>query len=380
MSYARARLWLGICGVGTITVLCLLLLIFRAPERWLFVGQQSLSAEVWQLALVFLAYTAISAPFDIFGGHILPLEYGRNLREFPAFVRFWFQGAFVQGVFLTGISLIALQAARLGGLPLLVGAFTGVSVLLLAGQALVATLISGVRYGKTAGDTPESNSLSAVTASGDSSYFTGGIAGIPGLERIILPEKWNIAFSRQERDVIVLRRRELVRSGCRTRGVALAILWNLAGYTLAGMLTQTLSGVPLSSVAGVVTCSLWFTIWNFIGLLALPSPSQRGAFCGDAFTVRRGAEVHQLTGVIEQLDRMQDDEYARPKVVETYFHPIPSVERRLARLNSDTSPEIGAWNAARMAIYLSWAGGSFLSRAVHCNSGRPDVWVFLPCD
>jgi len=39
-----------------------------------------------------------------------------------------------------------------------------------------------------------------------------------------------------------------------------------------------------------------------------------------------------------------------------------------------------AWHAARTALYLSWAGVGLLGRAVHCNLGRPEVWVFLPSD
>ncbi len=33
-----------------------------------------------------------------------------------------------------------------------------------------------------------------------------------------------------------------------------------------------------------------------------------------------------------------------------------------------------------MSLFLSWACFGFLSRAVHCNSGIPELWVLLPCD
>jgi hypothetical protein len=33
-----------------------------------------------------------------------------------------------------------------------------------------------------------------------------------------------------------------------------------------------------------------------------------------------------------------------------------------------------------MMLYLSWAGIGGLSRAVHCNVGRPPLWVLLPGD
>ena len=43
-------------------------------------------------------------------------------------------------------------------------------------------------------------------------------------------------------------------------------------------------------------------------------------------------------------------------------------------------PRSGAWHEARTALFLSWAGLGFLSRALHCGAGRPELWVLLPCD
>ena len=38
------------------------------------------------------------------------------------------------------------------------------------------------------------------------------------------------------------------------------------------------------------------------------------------------------------------------------------------------------WNTARTALFLSWASLGLLSRAVHCNCGRPALWVLFPGD
>ncbi len=40
----------------------------------------------------------------------------------------------------------------------------------------------------------------------------------------------------------------------------------------------------------------------------------------------------------------------------------------------------GFWNVARTTLFLSWACGGFLARAVHCNIGRPELWVLFPTD
>lgn len=78
------------------------------------------------------------------------------------------------------------------------------------------------------------------------------------------------------------------------------------------------------------------------------------------------------------LDELQDGEPMRPALVETLFHPIPSVQTRLD--GPRAQGRIGYWDAARTSVYLSLAGLGLLSRAVHCNCGRPSLWVFLPTD
>jgi hypothetical protein len=65
-------------------------------------------------------------------------------------------------------------------------------------------------------------------------------------------------------------------------------------------------------------------------------------------------------------------------LIESIFHPVPSLSNRRA-LSTRTYPPI-AWHAARMTLFLSWGCAGLLSRAVHCNVGRPELWVMLPTD
>jgi hypothetical protein len=64
---------------------------------------------------------------------------------------------------------------------------------------------------------------------------------------------------------------------------------------------------------------------------------------------------------------------ARSPLVETILHPIPSVQSRLQQLAAQGGEPRGAWQAARVALFLSWGCFGFLSRTVHCNSGRPEL-------
>lgn len=374
MSYARARLWLGISGVGMLVLLCLIALVFRAPMRLLHTGDQPLWRDGGELAAVLFVYAAVQGAFDFFGGHILPTEYGRSAARFGTFFRGWLRGVVAHSTILLLIGLCVIGATRAGGFWGATGAFLAISVFLIAAQMLLAELIGGFGY-RVSDDTVSSEPVPVVLASSGGAYFTGGIAGLPGRERIVVPARWKDTLPEQEWGVLLRRRYAAMATNTRTYGLALALGFNLTGFTFA----YALAG-GAGSVAGMVTTSLWFTLWSFLGLLILPTPSQKGVFVADGFTLARGENPDALAAVIRKLDSEQDDEPVRPGGVERVFHPIPSVARRLARFADSSRPTSGAWHAARMAIYLSWAGMSFLSRAVHCNAGRPDAWVFLPSD
>jgi hypothetical protein len=93
--------------------------------------------------------------------------------------------------------------------------------------------------------------------------------------------------------------------------------------------------------------------------------------------IEQGVPLETLHQTLSTLDRLQDDEPQRTALIETNFHPVPSVENR--RSESSSGFPI-AWHAARMTLYVSWACMGLLVRAVHCNVGRPELWVMLPTD
>lgn len=140
------------------------------------------------------------------------------------------------------------------------------------------------------------------------------------------------------------------------------MLWRLRGWmdTLVGT-RQKSSASPNSTVAAFVR-----------------PPKQCGVADVDRSLLAAGYSREALERTIRQLDDLQDRERQRPPLVETIFHPVPSVESRLR--GPHTAGTRGAWDAARTAVYLSSAGISLLGRAVHCNAGRPALWTFLPID
>ncbi len=364
MSYARARLFLGTSCVGMWVVIAAASLSFGVPER-VFSSSTSFTAGFGQLVGVIFAYTAISGAFDLFGGFLLPKEYGRVTPKLGRFLRHWFRGAALHGVILVLVGLILLTAARLGGFWLTLTLYLALSLLLVYGQLTLARAIGGLRR------TPNANGVTVLSS--PYPHFTGGMVGL-GKGRLIVPQMWQKELSDEAFGVLVKRKMALIENGSRLGGVVLALVWNLTGFLLAYGLAGT-----LATVAGLVSFSLWSTLWAFLGVLVLPTLSKRGVFAGDALALAGGADEGVLITAIEQLDRDQDDEYSRAAGVETIFHPVPSAARRVAKLNVPAATW-GLWHVARVALYLSWANLSLLPRAVHCNIGRPEVWVLLPSD
>jgi hypothetical protein len=379
LTYARARLYLGASAVGTLTVLSALALLLGLPERWWPSDPGPWSRDFLAWAVVVAVHAAVLAPFDLFAGSLIPRAYGRTAEPLGAFLARWARGAVLHGVALTVTGAVVMAASRAAGGWGAVAAFVALALAQLAGQPWVAAAIAGWRVRRL-----PASAATAALGSGALAYdapqrhVTGGAFGLPFRTRWVVPGRWASEPERVALSAQAVRRAWIERSGARDRGVLLALAWNALplGVVLA------VWGPPVAA-ADVVRWALLATVGSFLGLLVLPTPSRRAVLAADASARAQGVDPAHLTAALERLDLDQDDEPERSIGVETIFHPIPGVRRRAALLASAVPPAVSAataWHAARVALYTSWASAGFLGRAVHCNLGRPEVWVFLPSD
>lgn len=389
VTYARARLYLGISGVGFWVVASVLALITGLPNLLFPTLDTDPNETAGRLLIVIMLYNLLSLPFDLLGGYILPRRFNRPAPEnLISYFAGWLRAALVQAVILLGVGMLFITAGKQSGSRILV-AFLALVVMLIqvAAQGWIARLAGSF--------TPVTADLSAAgkalkhwgLALPDSITvgrsrdvgFVGGLAGLPGLETLIVPAAWVQNLSPEQLAAQIARRIGSIQTGGRERGVYLAALWNLIGFYIAISLAGT---EAIISARGLFTAALIFNLWSFLGLLVLPSLSRPGVYEADRFALKAGAPVPTLTEVIETLDKQQDDEPSRNRWIETIFHPIPSVENRIARLHHrhERRRHWGGWHGARMALYLSWGCLGMLGRAVHCNSGRPELWVLFPGD
>ncbi len=371
MTYARARLWLGISGVGLMVVLAFFSLLLNWPHQIFDAFRPTLTDDALGLLWILGLYTAIHIPLDYIGGYWLPCHFSRQCLMFAYFASQYIRGLLVQSVFLFFSGLLVLQVGRWGGRGAVLVLLAIFMILMIESQDRIARWVAGLSLSGS----EEMEGHEVVLLSGMDAGFAGGFAGLPGRERLIVPSIWRRMLPESVLKLELRRRMAALASGTRLRGLLLAMIWNLGGFYLCSLLP----GAGVTTLAGLFTTALGFTLWSFLGLLLLPTPSRRGVYELDSIARKLGVSPDEFATTVRELDQLQDDEPVRPVGVEAVFHPVPSVESRIRQF-TQPSEIIGAWNAARYALFLSWPCLGFLNRAVHCNSGRPELWVMLPVD
>jgi len=373
MTYARSRLWVGILSVGTWVIISTTLL-FTIENLHEYFRTLSLIQSI----LIFLGlYVLISMPFDFVGGYFLPKKYERSKQSLFSFVASYIRGVFFHCVFLFLIAYIILYLLKTDELsnlflPILLIIFS-IQILLALFQAQIAKLLANLKRS----DSSDVSQSYEVWESSDIG-FTGGIPFLS--QKTILPKNWTLNFSPDEIQQLLNRRKFLKEKHSHLLGIGGAILFNLIGVAIgyAGCLYIGISLSPHGYLSFLLVWASSVSLWSFLGLLVLPSFSQKATLFGDQ-SWKKG-DQNKITKLIEELDAFQDQEPKRQEQIQRIFHPIASVDLRVRALEIDQEISNGAWHIARYTLFYSWSILSFMGRAVHCNVGRPDLWVFLPSD
>ena len=392
MTYARARLWLGISGVGSLVVMATMAIIFRVPNSLLTNSQLFSWADLGQLIAVVFAVNLWMLPFDYFGGFRLPRKFRKSADNFAQWSSQYLVAVIMQSALFVIFAMSILVAGRtfglLGGLLAICG---GMIVCLLVRNGLM-------RKRQINSDSSSEKLVEALelVRSWKISVpqimivehrdvgFTGGIIGFGSSVRIVIPSAWLQTMTNEQLATAIARRAIAISSGSYTRGVVTAILWNVIGFALCCSLPNIIgsgtilgSATGLGSVAALMTTFCWFTLWSFVGLLVLPTASRGASLQIDHLLSQQGVPTDLIFETAHSLDEMQDGEPDRPKLIEAIFHPVPNASSRNQGASNST---LAAWNVARTTLFFSWSCFGVLSRAVHCNVGRPELWTMLPTD
>lgn len=384
MTYARQRLWLGITGVGITVVLCVAAVAFDLPRTLIHpLADQRYETALAMIALTWMGHALLLFPLDLLGGLVV-------VRQRPpvlAWLASWLRGVTVQWIWFAFSAAVLLRIGQQFGVTGALLVFLLLQLFLLSRQGTIAWCVGGLDVRRASPALQDAATAVGIPIKAIREVATtepSFVGGWTGTDATLLwvASTWVQALTPEQLQIALARRLGVRSTGLRRRGVLVALAWNSIGFMLATQAPQA----DLVSAAGFVTVMAYFTLWTFTGLLVLPSVSRPAVIAADRWA-RQSFDRAAVESAIQRLDAWQDDEAERNPHVETIFHPIPSRRNRLQALvasavpeHEDTQPSGGAWHATRMMLFLSWAGLGGLARSVHCNVGRPAVWVFLPGD
>jgi len=344
--------------------------LFTLPVMPDSVSQADVSLAV---STLILGYILISMPFDLLGGYVLPKKFGRSDVPLITYLGTWSRGVLVHGLILASVAVAMLWSV------INIGAFWG--PVLIAGIGMSIQALGQTTLAKLIAAFNTSKSLYAherLWACEDPG-FTGGIAMRSG--ESILPQHWRGVFVPEELSLVRKRREQLRDSSARVISRYQGMAFNLMGVALTAwaLIAMDITPMTVGPLPYLLSWASVSSLWAFLGLITLPVPSQKGSLYADR--VWKGEDPQTIRHIVETLDGLQDEEPTRTKVVQEIFHPIPNVETRMNTLTTEQNnmPQ-GSYHLARHTIYFSWSTLSLMSRAVHCNAGRPHLWVFLPTD
>lgn len=368
-GYGRARLRLGITGVGLWVIVSATLLPTGAAEMVRHQLPTGLLGEVLIIALLIGVYVLTQLPLDWLGGYVIPKQYGRQTQPAGVHAHTLLRGITAHTAVLFTSATVLYLGGMLGGL---IGAFVAGLIWLLVlatSRGVLARIVARLTAATFIHDTTRIELLNSSDEG-----FTGGITGVVSPQTDILPVAWKKQLSPEQFELANARREQVARSGAWRAGRFGALLFTATGLLLALLLSgseQAGTGV------GVVVTALWFTLWSFAGLLILPTLSRAAIYRIDQQLIHDGIDPERFDQLTAALDRMQDGEPNRPRWIERIFHPIPSVSSRQSR---NQGARVAFWDIARTSVYLGIGAMSLLTRSVHCNVGRPALWVWLPTD
>lgn len=380
MTYARARLWLGITGVGSLVTLSTVALITGLPFLMLTHESSFGLDQLLQLSATTGLFVLWLLPLDFLGGYLLPKKYQKSDQSFGTWLGAYCSAIFAQAILFVAFGALILFSSQQFGI---LGGAMAITVGILT-CFIVRNQMTLRREKKTPAVTEKlSRALSAIeTWQIDVSEvavvehtdigFTGGIVGLGKHARIVIPTAW-LSFSSEQLAAAIARRAVAINSGSYSRGLLFAFVWNIAGFLGCSLLIND----GLTSVAGLVSTVCCFTLWSFLGLLTLPTISRNASLEIDRVLAKQEVPTDLIRSAALTMDQLQDGEPERSRFIETIFHPVPNVA---SRNPAQPIGGLAAWNVARTTLFFSWACLGVLSRSVHCNLGRPELWTMLPTD
>lgn len=368
ISHARARLLVGMIGVGAIVCACFIgLMAFSLTNATC----KDLRADlpIISILLLYLFYLVLQSTADICGGVIIPLVFQKQSEGVLQLVRHLCLGAIRHGVLnIATLGTLVSGSILFGRLGLLIAGVVNIAVLLLF-QRYLFQLVSWTKLEKT-------HEKITLVSSGLDSGFTGAV--VDSINGTILLLPFTAIGVDYEYKTLRLKALRVLQS--KSTRIILSTLTNSFGCIMALYYLSHYQSLP---VRDVILYSLCTTLWSFALLIVLPVLNRQAVFSIDRELIDSGLKYSEFERAVRIEDSRGEDEYSRSTLVQSVFYPIPAPETRLKQVTTTLRFSrfwIAFHQIARRSLYASLGCGGFLSRSVHCNVGRPELWIIAPSD
>ena len=346
------RLCLGIVNVGFWFLISLLVLTNKD-----YLNANLRTDNPFLITNIYITYITLQFVFDWVGARLL----NKNAFNTVWFMQ-WLVGTLLQsGIWLCLFYLISFFSFK-GGL------FFSVLLVLLVLPILqgpFAVLINLNRYTKEKNDKFYSNSLiinaSEKCFTGDVIYYFFHKINVISTE-IRSSKYYSIESMRRSNSINLLWKTH-----------ALLIIWNSFGV-LIGEAFNLYESEKIE--LKVLYLASWMTVWSFISLILLTRLSHNSVYACDAIAKNENKSL--LIKWIKHFPDIVGENGHQNPLKQAVFYPIPSIKSRLDALKTNRIGTINLGNLTRRNLYLSWGVFNLSARSVHCNVGRPLLWVLPP--
>ena len=346
------RLFLGIINVGFWFLMSLLVLTNKD-----YLNENLRTDNPFLITNIYITYLALQFVFDWVGARLL----NKNSFNNVWFIQ-WLIGTLLQlGIWSILFYLISSFSFK-GGL------FFAVLLVLLVLPILqgpFAVLINLNRYSKEKNDKLYGNLLIINT---NEKCFTGDIVYY-FLRKVNVIS--NAIRSSKYYSIESLRRSITFKNILKTNTIL--IIWNLLGVFVGEAFNLYESDkIELK----ILYLASWMTVWSFISLILLSRLSHNSVYACDAIAKNENKSL--LIKWIKHFPDIVGENGHQKSLKQAVFYPIPSIKSRLDALEKKSIGTINFGNLTRRNLFLSWGVFNLSARSVHCNVGRPLLWVLPP--
>ena len=334
-NYQKVRLWSGIFSIGTnLGLICAFALFFWSADAAILA---KFSPQIW-LVLPVLAFLALGFFFDVLSGHAAETALGRTKQGFGAWLRDWISVS-IRGATALYVALLFLGFARFWSdeTKAILLVFAAIFALVLtnalplylprswrANSEKLREYEFKVREELRDLQIPTRASVVWIAAE-DETSVNGALAPL-GRAQIWLST--NVARHLEPRQTALLVARDFYfrRTKKQILNAAICVLWLLFGLGVSLFL------LPAKSVESAATTgAAWMSFWCFAALFVWPHLNRAQMAGADRFLLSH-ASPEEIAALLRRVQELNGTDTQLSRAKSAVFHPIPSLESRLSRL------------------------------------------------